>query len=322
MTSPKVSKIPVRTFPASILLLFFFIAIANATQQSLTALPSSNNFGTVQVGSSQTGTQSPTNSGSSRVTIWQVTVTGTGFTLSSLSMPIHLTAGQSYTFTVQFAPKTSGSLTGQISVVYGHSNSTISIGLSGTGGTAGQLTATPSVLSFGNVTVGSSKSMSASLSASGQSVAVSSATVDSSEFKVSGVSLPFTIAAGKSVSFTVKFVPQSSGTASAKLSFNSNAGVSPTVEALNGSGNVTTAGKHSVSLSWNPESLMVGYNVYRGTKPGGPYSKINTLLDASTSFADTSVQAGQTYYYVITAVNSSGVQSAFSNPVKAVVPSP
>ena len=162
--------------------------------------------------------------------------------------------------------------------------------------------------------------MSASLSATGASVTVSSATVNSSEFSLSGVSLPFTIAAGKSASFTVKFVPQTGGSASGSLSFKSNATTSTTVEALSGSGTAGTA--HSVALTWSPESAVSGYNVYRGTKSGGPYSKINSVLDASSSFTDTAVQAGYTYYYVTSAVSGSGAESKYSNQVKAVIPTP
>jgi len=66
----------------------------------------------------------------------------------------------------------------------------------------------------------------------------------------------------------------------------------------------------------------VGYNVYRGSQSGGPYTKINSALDASTIYTDSSVQAGQTYYYVTTAVDSNGVESAYSNQIQAPVPSP
>jgi hypothetical protein len=319
MTSPNLSRIPVRIFLAFILLLFSFSVKVGATQQSgLAASPFSNSFGTVQVGTSKTATETLTNTGNGKVTVSQVTITGAGFSLSGLNLPIALTSGQSYTFTVQFAPKTSGSVTGNISVVYGRSSS-MSVAVSGTGGTAGNLAVSPSALSFGSVAVGSTKSMSASLSATGASVTVSSATVNSSEFSLSGVSLPFSIAAGQSAPFTVIFVPQTSGSASGSLSFKSNATTSTTVETLSGSG---TVGTHWVALTWSPESAVSGYNIYRGTKSGGPYSKINSVLDASTNFTDTAVQAGYTYYYVTTAVNTSGVQSNYSNQVKAVIPSP
>jgi fibronectin type 3 domain-containing protein len=67
---------------------------------------------------------------------------------------------------------------------------------------------------------------------------------------------------------------------------------------------------------------VVGYNVYRGDGSGGPYSKINTSLDATTNYTDNQVVAGQTYYYVTTAADGNGVESGYSNQVQAVIPQP
>jgi fibronectin type 3 domain-containing protein len=64
----------------------------------------------------------------------------------------------------------------------------------------------------------------------------------------------------------------------------------------------------------------VGYNIYRSGQSGGPYAKINSALDPSTTDVDTSVQSGSTYYYVVTAVDSSGRESVFSNQTTAVIP--
>jgi fibronectin type 3 domain-containing protein len=80
--------------------------------------------------------------------------------------------------------------------------------------------------------------------------------------------------------------------------------------------------QHSVDLSWTGTSTVVGYNVYRGSQSGGPYTKINSALDASTTYTDGSVQAGQIYYYVTSAVDSSGTESSYSNQIQASVPSP
>ena len=66
----------------------------------------------------------------------------------------------------------------------------------------------------------------------------------------------------------------------------------------------------------------MGYNVYRGTQSAGPYTKINSALDASTAYTDNSVQAGQTYYYVTTAVDANGAESSYSGAVQALVPTP
>jgi mannan endo-1,4-beta-mannosidase len=77
-----------------------------------------------------------------------------------------------------------------------------------------------------------------------------------------------------------------------------------------------------VDLSWNASSAVVGYNVYRASRAGGPYSKINSVLDASTVFTDGSVQGGQSYYYVTTSVDSTGAQSPYSNEIQTAIPSP
>jgi fibronectin type 3 domain-containing protein len=65
----------------------------------------------------------------------------------------------------------------------------------------------------------------------------------------------------------------------------------------------------------------VSYNVYRGNSSGGPYAKI-TSANATPSYIDNSVQAGQTYYYVASAVDGTGMESNYSNEAQAIVPTP
>jgi hypothetical protein len=292
------------------------------TAGALSPNPSSLSFGSIQTGSSRTLPASITNSGGSSVTISQVTPNGAGYTVSGITPPVTLSAGQSYTFSVIFTPAASGTASGTLSVTSNASNPTLSIPLSGTGTTAGSLAVNPSTINFGNVVVGTSQSQTATLSASIASVTVSSiGGLTGSEFSVSGLSFPFTLAAGTTASFTVKFTPQASGATLTNLSFASDATNAPTVESVNGSG--IPAPQHSVALSWNAStSTVAGYNVYRGSVSGGPYAKITSALDATTAYTDGSVQGGQTYYYVVTAVDGSGSESAYSNQVQAVIPSP
>jgi fibronectin type 3 domain-containing protein len=47
---------------------------------------------------------------------------------------------------------------------------------------------------------------------------------------------------------------------------------------------------------------------------------INTSLNAPADYVDLSVQAGQTYFYVVTSVDSGGVESLFSSQVQALIP--
>jgi hypothetical protein len=288
---------------------------------TLTATPSSLNLGSVQVGNSAGLSETVTNSGGSSVTITQAVVTGAGFSTPGLDLPVTLNAGQSLTFTAVFAPQTAVAVTGGISVVSNASNTTLAISLSGTGTPAGQLSVSPASLSFGNVTVGASKSLTGSLSASGASVIISSGSFGTPEFVLSGISFPVTIAAGKSLPFTVTFTPQASGIASDSASFASNAANTPAVESGTGTGIAPI--QHQVALNWTADtSSVAGYNVYRGTVAGGPYTKLNAASDVITSYTDTSVTAGQTYYYLTTAVDNQGVESTYSNEVTATIPTP
>ena len=75
-----------------------------------------------------------------------------------------------------------------------------------------------------------------------------------------------------------------------------------------------------VALSWSSSLGAIGYNIYRSTTSGGPYTKINSSLDSSTTFNDQAVQDGVTYYYVTTAVNSQGQESSYSNQASATLP--
>jgi len=295
------------------------LSTASTTLGQLVANPSSVSFGSVQVGNTKILSEAVTNTGGSSVTLSQAIVAGTGFSMSGLSMPLTLAAGQSVTFGATFVPQSAGSASGSISISSNASNSTMTIPLAGSGTAQGQLAVTPTSVDFGSVTVGTSKTQVGTLSASGSSVSVSSATVTSAEFSLSGITFPLTIAAGQSVPFTLMFTPQMSGSASAISSFTSNASNSA-AETLTGTG--AAPPQHRVDLSWNGTSTVVGYNVYRGGQSGGPYTKINSALDASTTYADSSVQAGQTYYYVTTAVDSSGAESGYSNQIQVPVPSP
>ena len=83
----------------------------------------------------------------------------------------------------------------------------------------------------------------------------------------------------------------------------------------------TSPQQHTVALSWKPSSTSSAqYNVYRGTQHLGPYTtKLNSTPLASTSFTDSTVQNGATYYYVVTAVDQNS-ESDYSNEAQVVIP--
>jgi len=285
--------------------------------KSLVLNPSSVAFGSVQDGSIAKAFVTLTNGKSVATTVSNVVANGTGFAVQGLTFPVTLTPGQSFTFTATFAPQTTGLVSGSLLIMNAKNSASAWVPLTGTGTATGQFSLSPASASFGNVTVGSTASRTGKLTATGASVTVTSAVSSSSEFVVSGISLPLTIAAGQSVPYSVAFTPQSSGTASATLSFASNS--STAAESLTGDG--VSVVQHSVSLYWNPSTSQVsGYNIYRGSTTGGPYAKLNSTPDANTAYTDGSVASAHTYYYVTTAVNSSGQESTYSNQVQVSVP--
>jgi hypothetical protein len=149
-------------------------------------------------------------------------------------------------------------------------------------------------------------------------VTISGATVSGAGFNATGVS-GVMLNPGQTATLTATFTPASAGAVTGKISVASNATNSPDSIALSGTG--VTAVSHSVALTWAPStSTVIGYNTYSSVVSGGPYTKMTGTPDAATSYTDASVQAGQTYFFVVTSVNSSNVESAFSAEVSAVVP--
>ena len=138
---------------------------------------------------------------------------------------------------------------------------------------------------------------------------------------MSGSVLPIALEAGQSTTLTFTFTPMASGTDAASIYFVSSASNSPTLESLTGTGILSQP--HRVDLSWNPSTSAVGgYNIYRGEASGGPYTKINSAFNATTTYTDDKVQGGQTYFYVTTAVDANGTESTYSNQAQAVIPAP
>jgi fibronectin type 3 domain-containing protein len=79
-------------------------------------------------------------------------------------------------------------------------------------------------------------------------------------------------------------------------------------------GLTATAGNAQVSLAWSASSGATSYRVKRATVSGGPYTVVAS--PTTTSYTNTGLTNGTTYYYVVSAVNSSG-ESANSAQVSA-----
>jgi hypothetical protein len=307
-----------RFFPLLALVLSLS-SMTPAWAQQLECNPCSHAFGKVEVGSSSSFSILLTNTGTKYLKILTKAKQGSEFGYGYFPLPITLRPGSTVKLPIVFKPTAVGHVTGTFTLVSTALNSSLSMSVAGTGSPL--LTISPSKLNFGNVTVGQSATLSTTLAASKGNVTISSDQVTSPEFSIHGLSLPVTILSGHSIQARIRFTPSQSGTGSAKAGYFSNAVVSPVVEQLTGTGVAPAA--HSVGLTWqDTDPSVVGYDIYRGQIHGGPYQRINTALEASTNYTDYTVAAGTTYYYVTTAVDGAGKQSAYSNETKAVVPSP
>jgi hypothetical protein len=308
-----------RFFPLFALVLLLSSLTPRARAQQLQCQPCSHAFGRVEVGSSRSFSIKLTNTGTKGLSILTKSKQGAEFRFGYFPLPITLRPGATVELPVIFKPTAVGRVTGTFILNSTALNKTLSMPVAGTGSPL--LTVSPSKLDFGNVTVGQSATLSATLAASNGNVTISSDRVNSSEFSIHGLTLPVTILSGHSIPARIKFTPNQSGTGSGKAGYFSNAVASPVVQQLTGTG--VAPPSHSAYLTWQEtDPKVVGYNVYRSKIHGGPYQQINTALEASTNYTDYTVVAGTTYYYVTTAVDGTGHQSAYSNETKAVIPSP
>jgi fibronectin type 3 domain-containing protein len=89
-------------------------------------------------------------------------------------------------------------------------------------------------------------------------------------------------------------------------------------------GLTVAAGNATVALDWsnNTESDLAGYTVYRSTSAGGPFAALNASLLVASAYTDNAVTNGTTYYYRVTAVDTSGNESSNSSMASATPSAP
>jgi hypothetical protein len=292
-------------------------------------------FGAVGVGKTKKASVTVTNSspaGGGTVSVTNIVVTGAGFTVIAPTSAFSLTPGQSSTVTLNFAPKAAGNVAGQLSIYVAGTPESGDISLTGSTITGNQLVVSPAKLSFGSVSVGKTKTITGTLSVGNTDVTIASASWNGQGYAIAGIDFPVTIPANSTITYSVSFTPQSTGAISGGVIFVSDATNSPATETFSGTGTTVTQtapsdptnptpSQHSVSLAWSLAGGIDGYNIYRGTQTGGPYAKLNGSPQKGSSYTDSNVNSGTTYYYVATAIDG-GVESAYSDEVVAAIPSP
>jgi hypothetical protein len=288
---------------------------------TISVAPGSISFGSVPVGSTASQSVTISNGGGANLTVTQASATAAGVTITGMSFPLVIGAGKQATFDVVFSPKSAGALSGQISIMSDISSSPDKVSLSGTGMAAtALLTTNASSLNFGNVGVGKSSTLSVVLTNAGNSnVTVSKVTVSGAPYSTSGVSAGLILSPGQSATLDAIFSPTTAGSFSGSVTVASSATNSPGTISFSGSSSQVVS--HSVALTWTSStSAVTGYHVYRSQISGGPYSILDSSIVAADSYSDSTVQAGLTYYYIVKAVTSAGVESADSTQVAATIP--
>jgi hypothetical protein len=192
--------------------------------------------------------------------------------------------------------------------------------LSGTGQTATQLlSANPSSFNFNSVNDGSSASVNVTLTNTGNSnVMISGVTATGTGFSATGVSGTM-LTPNQTATLVITFAPTTAGAVTGNVAVSSNASNSPTIN-LAGTGVQQTP--HTVALTWTASvsTDVIGYNIYRGTTTGGPYSILDSAPVAADSYNDSAVQSGQTYFYIVRAIDNTGLESLNSTEVQAIIP--
>jgi hypothetical protein len=185
----------------------------------------------------------------------------------------------------------------------------------------GQFGPSTSSVNLGNVALGDSKTVSVTFTNSTSSaVTILTISISGPGFTASGIPSGTILNPGDMATLNVTFTPASTGTQTGSVTVTSNASTSTITVALQAS--AVGAGDHLATLSWNASpSGVAGYFVYRSTN-GGPYTKLTPTEDTNLTYTDSSVVAGQTYSYAVTAVNSENVESSYSNEVTATIPTP
>jgi len=295
----------------------------------LQANPGSVAFGNVPVGTTISQPVQLKNPGTGSATISSVSASGAGFSTSGLTLPLTLPAGGTKNFTLTFKPTAIGAESGTITLKSNSGAKELTLNVSGTGLTGTRtISASAASLAFGNATIGSAEKLAVTLKNTGNSnVTISGVSMTGVGASSFGCALSgSTIAPGQTATLNVTFAPTSAQLLNGSVKISSNATNSPSVIALSGTGvsatGHSTGGVHSVSLSWypSPSPGVVGYNVYRSTSPGPPFAKLVNSTISELSYTDNTVEAGKTYTYVVSVVNSAGGESAYSQSVTVAIP--
>jgi len=291
---------------------------------SLVLSATSFNFNTVVVGETARQTLHVSNSGSAPLTIESLSLPSQQFSFTGPSVPRTVLPAQNVDYTISFVPTASGSLSASLQITTDASSTPASVSLAGVGEKASaSLQVSPSSINFGNLVLHTTSTQTVTLKNTGDTnLSISGVTVAGAGFGFSNLSPGLSLSPNQSVSFQVWFRPGALGVTSGTVSILSANISSPASINVSGDGvssPATPATQHSVSLSWEASNSrsIAGYRIYRSTDTD---FALLTAVIPDLTYVDSTVVSGNTYHYVVTAVDSEGEESHHSNQVTVVIP--
>ncbi len=248
----------------------------------VTLSSSSLNFGTLAVGSTSAAkTVTLTNRSSAALNFSSIAIT-TGFAIASNTCGTSIAAGTNCTVGVTFTPTATGSVAGTLTFTDNTISSPQVVSLSGTG--SAPVTLSASSLNFNSVVVGTTSSARNVTLTNRQTAPLNiSGIVASASYTVASNNCGATLAAGSGCTVGVTFSPTVTGAIAGALTFTDNAGNSPQVVTLTGSG--------TAPVTLSTSSLSFG-TITAGTTSSARTVKLTNHQTVPLSFTSIAASAG------------------------------
>src|SRR5579863_7720239 len=207
MRLPRSSTPPFSIRGVSSAVLLAFVALlplnSRAATQQLVCAPAKVRFGSVVVGQSETQVIVLTNTGTASTTVSAISLGDAEFSVSGLNLPASLAAGESVGLKVTFTPTAdgwTGWTDGKVSFTGKVPNANVQLWFAGSGVFSEGLVASPTSLSFGQRTVGTSATLPIVLTnPHAHAETLKEIQTLGSEFSVRGPSFPLSLGAGQSI---------------------------------------------------------------------------------------------------------------------------
>jgi hypothetical protein len=284
----------------------------------LVCTPNELRFGSIIVGQSETLLATVTNAGQTSVTLSGMTASNPQFTASGVTFPLVLAAGQSAEVSIAFAPASQGYTGGTIQFSSNASNPSLALEVTGAGATSEGLTASPSVVSFGQVAKGSSSTVPVTITNHRSwKVTVSGVQANGSGFSMNNPGFPLSLTSGQSVTLNVTFAPQATGLTGGSLFISG-----PEAAAIPLTGIGTAAAPAPGQLAIAPAPLSFG-SVTVGTTQTLPVtlsaSGGSVTISSAVSSSSQFVLSGASFPMTLTAGQSASFNVAFTPSASGTV---